>query len=333
MSPISSTSQNVFPCAETATDVVLVIHGGAGTILRENLTPDREQIYTEGIVAALKAGYEKIIAGASATDAVEAAVRELEDNPIFNAGRGAVFSADGRNEMDAAIMEGATGKAGAVAGVTKIRNPISLARAVMERTPFVLLSGPGAERLAEELQLPMVDPPYFWTETRWKQLLNQQEQEQESTDKDTRFVVSLSEDNKFGTVGAVAVDTNRHVSAATSTGGMTNKRYGRIGDSPIIGAGTWASDDTCAISATGHGEYFIRLAVAHDIAARMKYAGNSLAEAALAVVHGELKETGGEGGVIAIDRNGNAALPLNTPGMYRGYVTRDGKLHTAIYAD
>jgi len=201
----------------------------------------------------------------------------------------------------------------------------------MERTPFVLLAGRGADRLAEDLHLPTVDPPYFWTEMRWKQLISQQEKE--AAGEDTEFLVSLSEDNKFGTVGAVAVDEQGHVSAATSTGGMTNKRYGRVGDSPVIGAGTWASDETCAVSATGHGEYFLRLAVAHDIASRMKYAGMPLADAAKAVVHGALKDSGGDGGVIAIDRNGNAALPFNTAGMYRGYVTRDGRFYTAIYAD
>lgn len=322
------------PCAESATDVVLVVHGGAGTILPENLTPQLEQAFQQSLLSALQAGYAVLQAGQSATDAVEASVRLLEDDPLFNAARGAVFTSDGRNELDAAIMDGATGKAGAVAGVTKPKNPISLARAVMERTPFVFLAGAGADRLASDLNLPMVDPPYFWTETRWKQLNEQQKREADGTaNGEDGFTMSLSEDNKFGTVGAVAVDAGGNVAGATSTGGMTNKRYGRVGDSPVIGAGTWAENETCAVSATGHGEYFIRAAVAYDIAARMRYAGASLADAAGTVIHRKVKEMGGSGGLIAIDRHGNATLPFNTAGMYRGYITRDGTVYISIYGD
>lgn len=323
-----------YPCAETASDVVLVVHGGAGTILPENLTPELEDAFKSSLASALQAGYADLRDGKSATDAVETAVRFLEDDPLFNAGRGAVFSADGRNELDAAIMDGATGKAGAVAGATKPKNPVTLARAVMERTPFVFLAGAGADRLAEDLHLPVVDPPYFWTETRWRQLGDQQKREAEGkSGGGDGFVMSLSEDNKFGTVGAVAVDTAGNVAGATSTGGMTNKRYGRVGDSPVIGAGTWAENETCAVSATGHGEYFLRLAVAHDIAARMRYAGATLAEAAGVVIHEKVKSIGGGGGVIAIDRLGNAALPFNTAGMYRGYITRSGAIHVGIYGN
>jgi len=255
------------------TNIALVIHGGAGTILRWNLTPELEAACLAGLKTALRAGFDALRASHRenpALDAVEAAVRVLEDDPLFNAGRGAVFTADGKNELDAAVMDGRTGRAGAVAGVTTVRNPVTLARAVMERTPFVLLAGSGADALAHELGLERVDPPYFWTETRWKQLEAQQRREREQG-VSLADAISLSEDNKFGTVGAVACDGRGHVAAATSTGGMTNKRYGRVGDSPLIGAGTWAEDATCAVSATGHGEYFIRLAVAHDIAARIKY--------------------------------------------------------------
>lgn len=321
-------------CAESTAGVVLVVHGGAGTILPENLTPQLEDAFKHSLASALRAGYDDLQQGKSAIDAVETAVRVLEDDPLFNAGRGAVFTADGRNELDAAIMDGGTGKAGAVAGVVKPKNPITLARAVMERTPFVFLAGAGADRLAEDLHLAIVDPPYFWTETRWKQLNDQQKRESEgSASGGDGFTMSLSEDNKFGTVGAVAVDNAGNVAGATSTGGMTNKRYGRVGDSPVIGAGTWADNETCAVSATGHGEYFLRLAVAHDIAARMRYTGVSLENAAAEVIHHEVSKIGGSGGVIAIDRHGNAALPFNTAGMYRGYITRDGTVHVSIYRE
>ncbi len=321
----------LLPCLESASEIALVVHGGAGTILPEHLTPELEAGCKAGLASALRSGYDALQRGRSALDAVEIAVCVLEDDPLFNAGCGAVFTADGRNEMDAAIMDGATGKAGAVAGVSRPKNPVSLARAVMERTPFVMLSGSGADRLAQDLNLTTVDPPYFWTEARWKQLLEQQRRESEGIESGEGFVVSLSEDNKFGTVGAVAVDNAGTVAGATSTGGMTNKRYGRIGDAPVIGAGTWAENATCAVSATGHGEYFLRLAVAHDIAARMRYAQMSVTEAARSVIHQRLTAIGGEGGVIAIDRMGNATLPFNTAGMYRGYITKSGAIHVAIY--
>jgi len=316
-------------------NVALVVHGGAGTILRQNLTAELEAACLAGLTAALRTGFDALRESEAenpALDAAEAAVRMLEDDPLFNAGKGAVFTADGINELDAAVMDGRTGRAGAVAGVTTVRNPITLARAVMERTPFVLIAGAGADALAAEFGLEIVDPPYFFTETRWKQLeaLQKRERAEGSTFLDA---VSLSEDNKFGTVGAVACDGRGNVAAATSTGGMTNKRYGRVGDSPIIGAGTWADNATCAVSATGHGEYFLRLAVAHDIAARMRYAGSGLTEAAYAVVNDALAEAGGDGGVIAIDARGNAALPFNTAGMYRGYITWSGEVAAAIYAD
>jgi len=307
----------------TVANAVLVVHGGAGTIRPENLTPELEAACHAALAQALATGYALWKDGADAVTIAEAAVRVLEDDPRFNAGKGAVFTHEGRVELDAAIMRGADRAAGAITGVTTVKNPISLARAVMETTPFVFLSGDGAEELARSLgTLELVDPSYFFTDERWRQLQALKE----------RSEVSLSEDNKFGTVGAVARCREGHLAAATSTGGMTNKHYGRIGDCPVIGAGTWADDATCAISATGHGEFFLRTAAAHEIAARMAYAKESLGVAANAVVHDILLPFGGAGGVIALTPHGDAALPCNTPGMYRGVITTTGERATAIYA-
>ena len=311
--------------------VRLVVHGGAGTIRREALTPEIEAACRAGLESALKAGQGAFAAGGSALDMVEAAVRTLEDDPHFNAGRGAVFSHEGRNELDAAIMDGRTGNAGAVTGIVGVRNPVTLARSVMERSPFVFLAGDGAEDFARRVNAEFASADYFHTPERWNQLQTLLEREKENGGDVAQ--VSLSEDNKFGTVGAVARDANGDLAAATSTGGMTNKRYGRVGDCPVIGAGTWA-DPACAISATGHGEYFIRHAVAHEISARIRYANQSLADAAQAVVLETLKAAHGDGGVIALDAEGNAALPFNTSGMYRGVLFGDGRTFvTAIYAD
>lgn len=307
----------------TVADAVLVVHGGAGTILPQNLTPALEAACHAALTLALQTGYSLWKAGDDAVSIAEAAVRVLEDDPRFNAGKGAVFTHEGRIELDAAIMRGADRAAGAITGVTTVKNPISLARAVMETTPFVFVSGEGAEELARSLgTLALTDPSYFFTDERWRQLQALKD----------RAEVSLSEDNKFGTVGAVARCRDNHVAAATSTGGMTNKRYGRIGDCPVIGAGTWADDATCAISATGHGEFFLRTAAAHEIAARMAYAKESVGTAANAVVHEILLPFGGAGGVIALTPRGEAALPCNTPGMYRGVITTTGEVATAIYA-
>lgn len=303
---------------------VLVVHGGAGTILPENLTPELERACHQGLRAALEAGYSLWKQGADSVTIVEAAVRILEDDPHFNAGKGAVFTHEGTIELDAALMRGEDLAAGAIAGVQTIQNPITLARAVMERSPFVFLSGAGAEEFARGIgTIAFVEPDYFFTQERWRQLQALK----------SRAEVSLSEDNKFGTVGAVARDRAGHLASGTSTGGMTNKRYGRIGDCPVIGAGTWAEDATCAVSATGHGEFFIRLVAAHEIAARMRYAGETLATAANAVVHERLVSFGGAGGVIALTLTGQAALPCNTAGMYRGVITTTGELATAIYAE
>lgn len=309
---------------------VLVIHGGAGTILEEVLTPQLEKEFLAALEAALRTGYAALqTPEGTALDSVEAAVRFLEDCPLFNSGRGAVFTHEGRIEMDAALMDGATGKAGAITGVTTVRNPVTLARAVLERSPFVMLSGSGAEEFATRAGVERADPEYFRTDERWQQLQTQLRRESD----DSELVMSLSEDNKFGTVGAVAVDANGNVAAATSTGGMTNKRFGRIGDSPIIGAGTWAENATCAVSATGHGEFFIRNVAAHDIAARMAYGGRTVSQAAHEVIQERLKAVGGDGGVIAIDAKGNATMPFNTTGMYRGYITADGETTVAIFRD
>lgn len=305
----------------------IAIHGGAGTIPRETMTPEREADYHAALREALQAGNAILEQGGTALDAVTAAVRVMEDNPLFNAGRGAVFTADERNELDAAIMDGATLNAGAVAAVTRIRHPVDLARAVMERSPHVLLIGAGAEAFAAEQGFEFVDPAWFRTDERLQQLRRAQAATRDGAE------ATLPRTFAFGTVGAVALDRHGNLAAATSTGGMTNKRWGRVGDVPVIGAGTYADNATAAISATGHGEYFIRSVVAHEIAARMRLQGKPLQQAADEVVMGLLVERGGEGGIIAIDRDANVTMPFNSTGMYRGYLVRGGEIHTAIFAD
>ena len=309
---------------------MLVVHGGAGTITRANLTPEMEKQYTEKLSEALKKGHAVLAAGGASLDAVEATIHVLEDSPLFNAGKGAVFTHDGRNELDAAVMDGRTKAAGAVAGVTIIRNPISAARAVMEKSEHVMMVGKGAELFATEAGLEIVDPSYFWTERRWKSL--QQELMKETQQKPKAEMPDAGE-RKFGTVGAVALDRAGNLAAGTSTGGMTNKKYGRVGDVPIIGAGTYADNETCAVSATGHGEFFIRWTVAYDIAALMKYRGMSVQQAADEVVMKKLVPVKGEGGVIALDAKGNFAMPFNSEGMYRGWIGEDGEPHVAIFRD
>ncbi|HEX9707875.1 MAG TPA: isoaspartyl peptidase/L-asparaginase [Steroidobacteraceae bacterium] len=303
--------------------ISIAIHGGAGVISRASMSAENERAYRADLERALDAGYAVLEKGGSSLDATVAAVRILEDSPYFNAGHGSVFSHAGINELDAAIMDGATQKAGAVAGVKHIRNPIELARMVMERTSHVLLSGEGAEEFALEQGVTLVPGSYFHTERRWKQLEEAQKNER---------VASLDEDiGYFGTVGAVARDGNGNLAAATSTGGMTNKRWGRIGDSPIIGAGTYADNATCAVSATGSGEYFIRAAVAHEICARVRLSGVSAGEAARDVIHGKLKEIGGDGGVIVVDKDGALSLEFNTEGMFRAARDSRGRREVAIY--
>lgn len=314
---------------------VLVIHGGAGTILKKNMTPQKEAAYKAGLEDALKAGYKAIQAGKSSLDAVEATIRVLEDNPLFNAGKGAVFTHDGRNEMDAAIMNGKTLEAGSVAGVSTIRNPITAARAVMQKSEHVMLVGRGAEQFAKEAGLEIVDPSYFRTQERWDGLQKALREDSVKSKLDHSYQPAgklgiENIDNKFGTVGAVALDKAGNLAAGTSTGGMTNKKYGRVGDAPIIGAGTYANNNTVAVSCTGWGEFFIRSVVAYDLSALMAYKGLSVQEAGKAVIE-KVGKLGGNGGLIALDKEGHAALPFNTEGMYRGLVTADGKIIIEIY--
>jgi beta-aspartyl-peptidase (threonine type) len=318
-------------CAEQKTaetpDFVLVVHGGAGTIVKHKMTPEKEQAVTEKLTEAMTRGYEILDGGGTAIAAVEAAIRVMEDSPLFNAGKGAVFTGDGKNELDASIMDGETLNAGAVASVTTIRNPITAARAVMLESKHVLLAGAGAEMFAAEQGLDIVKPDYFFSQDRWDQLLRDKEDQQTSTAPDD------DEHKKYGTVGALALDRAGNLAAGTSTGGLTNKMHGRVGDSPIIGAGTYANNKTCAVSGTGQGEFFMRYLLAYSVSALMEFKGADLAAAANAVVHETLTGAGGDGGIIALDRNGNIAMPFNTKGMYRGWVKAGGDYHTFMYKD
>lgn len=302
----------------------LAIHGGAGTILRSKMTPEREAAYHAGLRRALAAGRSVLADGGRALDAVSAAVMALEDEPLFNAGRGAVYTSAGKQEMDAAVMDGRDRSAGAVAGICGPRNPILAARAVMEHSGHVFLIGESALEFCRTQGLSFAEPSYFHTDQRWNALQETLAMRRSGTD-------DQDESRRHGTVGAVACDRHGDLAAATSTGGMTAKSPGRVGDSPVIGAGTWADNETCAVSATGHGEIFIRYAAAHEIASRMRFAGQSLEEAARTVVIDVLAPAGGSGGVIAVDRAGNVSLPFNCSGMYRGVVRGDGRLMTAIY--
>ncbi len=314
----------------------LVIHGGAGVISRENLSPEREAEVRAALTQALQAGHAVLAGGGTSLDAVSAAIRVLEDSPHFNAGKGAVFNHDGINELDAAIMDGRTRMAGSVAGLRHVKNPIDLARRVMEKSPHVMMMGEGAETFAKAQGVELVDPKYFYTEERWQGLQRALQKEREQQQKPSSSLQPgydpVSGDHKFGTVGAVALDQAGNLAAGTSTGGMTNKRFGRVGDAPIIGAGTYA-DPRCAVSATGHGEYFIRYTVARDICARVEYQELPLPEAAGLVVNDVLVKAGGEGGVIAMDSQGNVAMPFNSSGMYRGYMGEDGQAQVAIFKD
>jgi beta-aspartyl-peptidase (threonine type) len=300
----------------------LAIHGGAGTLPRADCPGEAESDYRAGLTAALNAGFELLEAGGSSLDAITRAVVLLEDNPLFNAGHGAVFTMEGRNELDAAIMDGSNLQAGAVCGLTRIKNPVQLARAVMERSDHVMLAGVGAEEFAATQGFEMMPPSYFYTKERFSQL----ERIRGGDPNVSPLTIS-----HLGTVGAVALDSSGRLAAATSTGGMTGKRYQRIGDTPIIGAGTYADDRSCAVSATGHGEMFIRAAVAHDIAARLRYGGRSIAEAAREVVQVELVALGGEGGVIAIDARGQIAMEFNSPAMFRASRRAGEEPRVAVY--
>lgn len=316
----------------TAASYVLVIHGGAGTILKKNMTPEKEKAYRTVLKQALETGYKVLQSGGTGLDAIEATIKIMEDDTLFNAGKGAVFTHDGRNELDAAVMSGKTMSAGAVAGITTIRNPISAARAVMEKSEHVMMVGPGAEKFAKEAGLEIVDPSYFRTKLRWDELQQALKEDSATAFTPSGKLGTRNRDYKFGTVGAVALDGSGNLSAGTSTGGMTNKKYGRIGDSPIIGAGTYANNKTAAISCTGWGEFYIRNVAAHDLSALMEYKGLPVKEAGDAVIK-KIGAMGGDGGLIALDRNGHITMSFNTEGMYRGAVTKDGKIEIYIYKD
>ncbi len=321
-----SSANNVENIAPKKADYAIVIHGGAGTITKANMSPSKEKEYLIALNVALEIGEQILTKGGSSLEAVQKTINFMEDSPLFNAGKGAVFTHEGKNEMDASIMEGKELKAGAVGGVSNVKYPINAARAVMEQSSHVLLTGKGAEQFAQEKGLETVDPSYFYTERRWNSLQAVQKEEQLPKEKQTQ----VSADKKHGTVGCVALDKEGNIVAGTSTGGMTNKRWNRLGDSPIIGAGTYANNATCGVSCTGHGEYFIRYAVAHDISAMMEYKGASLEEAANYVINDKLVKAEGEGGAVCLDKYGNVSMPFNSEGMYRGYA-KPGERYVGIY--
>ena len=306
--------QSIIPSVERQ-EWAIVIHGGAGVITRDKMTPEMDKNYRIALAEAMNTGKKILAEGGSALDAVEKTIRVMEDNPLFNAGKGAVFTHEGKNELDAAIMDGSNLAAGSVAGVTDIKNPITAARYVMTNSEHVMLTGAGASQFAKEQGLEIVPPSYFYTEKRYNELQE------------------ILKREKNGTVGCCALDKNRNLAAGTSTGGMSNKRYNRVGDAPIIGAGTYANNNTCAVSATGHGEFFIRWTVAHDISALIEYKGLSLKGSSELVVNDKLVKAGGSGGVICVDKAGNVSIPFNSEGMFRGYATADGKEGVFIYKD
>jgi len=337
--------------AEPEQPVVIAIHGGAGTISKALMTPEQEKAYHAKLKQALRAGYRVLTRGGSSVEAVQASIIVMEDSPLFNAGKGAVYSSEGDNQLDASIMRGDTLNAGAVTGVRTVKNPITLAAKVMSQSKHVMLSGSGAEDFARLQGLEPVEPGYFYSERRWQQLQKIKAQEKEPPRPPKLGLLELQsdgtnpksasangqprwpDDDKFGTVGAVALDRKGVLAAGTSTGGMSNKKFGRIGDSPIIGAGTYADNNACAVSATGHGEYFIRAAVAHDICARVLYKGISLQQAADEVIQQKLVKMTAEGGVVALSKQGDPVFSFNSTGMYRGYIDKTGKVYTAIFTD
>ena len=329
-----------------------MLHGGAGVITKGSLTPEKEKEYRAKLEEAVLAGYKALQSGKTSLDAIEIAIRLLEDSPLFNAGKGAVFTNEGKNELDASVMDGKTLAAGAVAGLRHVKNPITLARAVMEKSEHVMMVGEGAEKFAKVQSIELVDEKYFWTQPRWDSLqkILREEKEKEikkekvksqNTGEDDFLLKNPSyaqmteteklPQNRFGTVGAVALDKNGNLAAGTSTGGMTNKKFGRVGDAPIIGAGTYANNETCAVSATGWGEYFIRLGVAKDISSLMEYRAMPVQEAADLVIKQKLQKLGGDGGIVAIDKFGNMAISFNSEGMYRAYINGEGKPIVEIY--
>jgi beta-aspartyl-peptidase (threonine type) len=321
----------------------IVVHGGAGVIERATMKPETEAAYRASMKQATEAGARVLDSGGSALDAIEAAIHILEDDPLFNAGKGAVFTAAGKNELDSAIMDGATLKAGAVAGVTRTRHPISLARAVMDKSPHVMLIGAGADDFAAQVGLEQVDPSYFFTERRWQGLIKQLKKENRPIPQrpagappepaEPVSEIESPDAHKFGTVGVVALDRQGNIAAGTSTGGTQAKRWGRVGDSPIIGAGTYASNQSCAVSGTGTGEYFIRLTVAREVCDLVRFKGMKLQDAADQVIHKELQDLKGDGGIIAITPDGQMAWSFNTPGMYRARLAEGGKIQIGVYND
>jgi beta-aspartyl-peptidase (threonine type) len=320
--------------------IALAVHGGAGTILKSLMTKELEKEYRDGLKKSLETGWQILLKNGSALDAVEASVVELENFPLFNAGRGSVFTNEGKNEMDASIMDGKTLRAGAVAFVKNVVNPIKLARLVMEKTEHILLAGDGANQFAREMKVELADDAYFYTDFRYEQLIKAREEgtiqldhtieEQKLIEEDENSKFKIQNSKPVGTVGAVACDFSGNVAAATSTGGMTNKKFGRIGDTPLIGAGTFADSQSCAVSCTGHGEFFMLASTAFDVSARMKYKNLSLENAARESVE-YLSKIGGEGGLIAVDARGNFALEFNSDGMYRGFITENGEIKIEIY--
>ncbi len=310
-----TTSGKSLSASDKKQEWAIVIHGGAGAMSKDKMTPEMDKEYRAALSEAINTGKKILVEGGTALDAVEKTIRIMEDNPLFNAGKGAVFTHEGKNELDAAIMDGSNLAAGSVACVTDIKNPITAARYVMTKSDHVMLTGAGASQFAKDQGLEIVPPSYFYTEKRYNELLE------------------ILKREKNGTVGCCALDKNGNLAAGTSTGGMPNKRYNRVGDAPIIGAGTYANNNSCAVSATGHGEFFIRWTVAHDISALMEYKGLTLKEASELVVNDKLVKAGGSGGVICVDKAGNISMPFNSEGMFRGYATADGKEGILIYKD
>lgn len=313
----------------------IILHGGAGTILKEHMSDSLEAAYKFILEKAITKGYEVLKNEGTSLEAIAETIKILEDSPLFNAGKGAVFTNQETNELDASVMVGNTLDAGAISGVTRVKNPIDLAIKVMTHSPHVMLSGQGAEHFAAEHEITLVDPSYFFTENRFQSLqhIKETEKDQTNLDSKTSAVESYFKDSKFGTVGAAALDKHGNLAAGTSTGGMTNKKWNRIGDSPIIGAGTYANNNTCAVSSTGWGEYFIRAVVAHDISALMDYKGLSLQEAAQEVIQKKVPALGGDGGIIAIDKNGNMVAEFNTEGMYRASINAQGEVSIGIFKE
>ncbi|NCT09599.1 MAG: isoaspartyl peptidase/L-asparaginase [Flavobacteriia bacterium] len=321
---------------EKINDFAIIIHGGAGTILKKNMTDEKEAAYKAKLEEAIKVGYIILKTGGTSTEAVLKTIQVMEESPLFNAGKGAVFTNAGTNELDASFMDGKTLNAGAVAGVKDVKSPIELAIKIMTDSEHVMLSGEGASAFAKEKGLEMVDPSYFYTENRFQSLqkiLNQEKTELDHDAKKASFYDPNINDSKFGTVGCVALDKFGNIAAGTSTGGMTNKRWGRIGDAPIIGSGTYANNNTCGVSSTGWGEYFIRSQVAYDISAQMEYQKKSLKEATKDVIQNKLTKLGGTGGVVALDKNGKMSFEFNTAGMYRASMDQKGELIVKIYKE